>query len=58
MEDAGRVCFEEGMRQADVVILLEIPLLVREKRIISRWLKQKMGLEKCIYKSTKEERTI
>lgn len=52
IEDAGRVCFAEGMRQADVVILLEIPLLVRKKRIISRWLKQKMGLEKCIYKPT------
>ena len=52
MEDAGRVCFAEGMRQADIVILLEIPLFIRKKRIITRWLKQKTGLEKCIYKPT------
>ena len=52
MEDAGRVCFAEGMHQADIVILLEIPLFIRKKRIITRWLKQKTGLEKCIYKPT------
>ena len=52
MEDAGRVCFAEGMRQADIVILLEIPLFIRKKRIITRWLKQKTGIEKCIYKPT------
>lgn len=44
MEDAGRVCFAEGMHQADIVILLEIPLFIRKKRIITRWLKQKTGL--------------
>ena len=31
MEDAGRECFIEGMRRADIVILLEIPLWVRRK---------------------------
>jgi len=50
MEDAGRECFLEGVRQADVVIILEIPLYIRRKRILTRWLKQKLGLERCIYK--------
>ena len=50
MEDAGREYFMEGMRQADTVILLEIPLIVRQKRILFRWIKQNMGMEKCIYK--------
>lgn len=50
MEDAGRECFMEGMRQADTVILLEIPLYVRRKRIILRWIKQNLGIEKCTYK--------
>ena len=31
MEDAGRDCFRAGMEQADTVLLLEIPRIVREK---------------------------
>jgi len=50
MEDTGRDYFMEGMRQADTVILLEIPLIVRQKRILFRWIKQNIGIEKCIYK--------
>lgn len=50
MEDTGRECFMEGMRKADIVILLEIPLIVRQKRILFRWIKQILGMEKCIYK--------
>jgi len=50
MEDARRECFIEGVKQADVVIVLEIPLYVRRKRILTRWIKQRMGIEKCIYK--------
>jgi len=52
MEDTGRGCFAEGMRQADTVILLDIPLATRRKRIVSRWLKQKLGAEKCGYRPT------
>ena len=48
MEDAGRDCFRAGMEQADTVLLLEIPRIVREKRILLRWVKQNLGLEKCI----------
>ena len=50
MEDAGRECFLEGMRQADTVILLEIPRIVRKKRILSRWIRQNLGLEPCLYR--------
>jgi len=50
MEDAGRECFITGMEQADAVILLEIPLIIRRKRILFRWIKQNLGIEKCIYK--------
>lgn len=50
IEDAGREYFTEGLRQADTVILLEIPLYIRKKRIIFRWIKQNLGIEKCIYR--------
>lgn len=50
IEDTGRACFMEGMWQADTVILLEIPLIVRQKRILFRWVNQNIGIEKCIYK--------
>ncbi len=50
MEDAGRECFFAGMEQADQIVLLEIPLYIRRKRILTRWLKQNLGLEPCVYK--------
>lgn len=50
MEDAGRECFANGMKLADTVILLEISLIVRQKRILLRWIKQNLDIEKCIYK--------
>jgi len=50
MEDVGRKCFMDGMKQADAVILLEIPLIFRQKRILLRWIKQNLGIEKCFYK--------
>ncbi len=50
MEDVGRECFVEGMRQADQVVLLEPPGLVRRWRIVLRWLKQTLGLEASLYR--------
>lgn len=50
MEDAGRKCFLSAPEQADRVILLDISPVLRRYRIISRWLRQKLGLEKCIYR--------
>jgi len=49
MEDAGRAMFEEAWRQADTFVLLVPPLTVRLARIMSRWVKQNLGLEACSY---------
>lgn len=49
MEDNGRERFLEGMRRADQVVLLDIPLAIRYGRIMSRWIKQRLGIEACIY---------
>lgn len=50
MEDAGRAQFEEGMARADQIILLDLPVALRKYRILSRWIKQRLGLERCIYR--------
>jgi adenylate kinase family enzyme len=49
MEDTGRECFMDGMRQADKIVWLDLPLIVRQKRILIRWLKQNLGIEKSLY---------
>lgn len=50
IEDNGRECFADGMKNADKIIVLDIPLTVRKYRIVKRWIMQNLGLEKCIYK--------
>lgn len=50
MEDAGRVCFTDGMRAADCVVLLDLPPRVRRRRILLRWIKQNLGIEHCGYR--------
>lgn len=50
LEDTGRERFIDGMADADKIIVLDIPLGIRIYRIIKRWIKQKFGFEKCIYK--------
>jgi adenylate kinase family enzyme len=50
IEDTGRLCFEEGMRQADNIILIDNPLRIRKFRIIRRYIRQKLGIEKCAYR--------
>ena len=50
LEDAGRAQFEEGMARADRIVVLDLPLFVRKKRILLRWIKQRLGLESCIYR--------
>lgn len=49
VEDAGRVMFNEAMVQADVIVHLDPSRLVRKFRITSRFIKQKLGLEECLY---------
>ena len=50
MEDTGRTLFEEAWRQADMIVLLVPPLRTRLFRIVTRWIKQNLGLESCEYK--------
>ena len=38
--------------EADKIIYIDIPLNVRKKRILIRYIKQKIGLEECNYKPT------
>lgn len=49
IEDVGRPCFEEGLQEADTIIFLEVSTQVRNYRIITRWIKQRLGIEKCAY---------
>ena len=51
IEDVGRPCFEEGLNQADIIVLLDVSTQIRQYRIIKRWIKQRLGVEKCIYNS-------
>ena len=50
MEDTGRSCFLEGMEQADSVVLLDVSPILRRKRVVTRWLRQRLGLETCSYR--------
>ena len=50
MEDTGRSCFLEGMEQADSVVLLDVSHILRRKRVVTRWLRQRLGLESCSYR--------
>ena len=50
IEDAGRKIFDEGLKKADVIIFLEPNIFIRRLRIFIRYLKQKIGIEKCLYR--------
>lgn len=45
-----RKSIAEAYELADIIVLLDIPGWLRNYRIIKRWLKQRLGLEKSIYK--------
>ena len=49
MEDAGRKCFIAAWDEADRILLLEPPALLRRYRIVRRWIRQNMGWEPCGY---------
>lgn len=49
IEDTGRTCFEEAFKAADSIVLIELPPRVRNYRIMKRWIKQRIGIEKCSY---------
>ena len=49
VEDAGRDYFEIAMQKADSIIQLEPSIRVRKRRILFRWIKQNLHMEKCGY---------
>lgn len=50
IEDAGRIMFSEGLSRADQILYLKPPKIVRQQRIITRYIKQKLGFEDSIYR--------
>ena len=53
IEDNGsRACFSEAMNIADKVVLLYPHKFIRSKRIISRYIKQAIGIEQTSYQPT------
>lgn len=49
IEDAGRKMFSEGMEEADMIVHLRPSIFVRRRRVMTRFFKQKLGMEECIY---------
>lgn len=49
IEDAGRKCFSKGMDDADIIIHLKPSKFTRKRRIITRYIKQKIGVEDSLY---------
>ena len=50
IEDVGRPCFEEGLKRANLIILLDMNTGLIMFRIFKRWLKQILNIEKSNYK--------
>ncbi len=49
VEDAGRKCFTTALEKADYIIYLKPSVVVRKIRIIKRYIRQKVGIEECLY---------
>ena len=45
VEGSPRKCLKESFECCDYIIVLDIPIFIRLKRVFSRWLRQKMGKE-------------
>lgn len=54
LEDTGREIFLEGMRQADRILVLDLPYRVRAHRILKRHVRQVLGVERANYKPSLE----
>lgn len=50
IEDVGRKIFQEGVKQADLVIYLDLPTRLLYARIIKRFIRQRLHLEPCSYR--------
>lgn len=51
IENVGRSYFDRGYEEADTIIYLKLSRLVLYKRVILRWIKQNLKIEKASYKS-------
>ena len=51
IENVGRSFFDKGFEEADTIIYLNISKSVLYKRVLLRWLKQNLGIEKAPYKT-------
>lgn len=49
IEDVGRPCFQQGLKEADEIVFLEVSAKIRNYRIVEKWINQRLGIEKCIY---------
>lgn len=54
VEDGGRDYFDCAMQRADSILLLVPPVGVRLWRIVTRWIRQNLGLEACGYIPNRE----
>lgn len=52
IEDVGRNKFNKGLELCDIIYYLKIPKFIVYKRVIKRWFKQKLGIEKYNYPPT------
>lgn len=52
IEDVGRKIFNNGIKEADIVYYIDLKPQILYIRIISRWIKQILRLEKYNYKPT------
>jgi len=51
IENVGKKEFDKGLEKADTIIYLKISKLVLYKRILLRWIKQNLKIEKTTYKT-------
>ena len=49
IEDVGRSKFEKGREKADIIYYINIPQIIVYKRVITRWIKQRLGKESYNY---------
>lgn len=50
IEDSGRDIFKEGIKEADLVILLDLSNKIIKIRLLKRWMKQILRIEKSSYR--------
>lgn len=52
IEDVGRTKFDKALEYCDIIYYLKIPKFIVYKRVVKRWIKQKLGKENYNYPPT------